>query len=79
VRAELVRDYETELAKVAAAREGEARASELIDGFDKEHPEVMREIHDEAGRAKKAERGSSETTVSAEGHAETPTASAKGG
>ena len=67
---------EKALEKTAAARNAATEAKQAVIAYDAENPHVMFWVNKLAGDAKRAERGSSGTVVSAEGHA--TLASAKG-
>lgn len=54
------------------------KAINAVVAFDETHPEVMEAEHQALGDAKKAERGSTGTVVTAEGHATLPVAEAEG-
>lgn len=77
-RAKLEQAYTDSLQRSIDARTAVTEAKVAIMDFDVKHPEVMRAVHDAAGEAKKAARGSTGTTVEAEGHATLPSVEGEG-
>lgn len=78
-RDKIVSSYEAAMQASIDAQQDANKAKAEIMAFDEEHPQVMREFHDEKGKAKVAERGSTGTKVDAEGHASLAPAQAEGG